>query len=265
MNLREKSAHYQRRGFSPSSATVNTLLEEALRILFASYPEAFVFFGGASLVLFYDSPRLSADLDLLVLLDSVPAPEQLIRALEAPLAESAALLGFPDLKVQTAIVGETHLKLAAASNQQILFTIDLSRISAVIRSAILEVPFVGESGTRVNARILSRDFLLFQKAESFLLRRNVKVRDVFDIKFLVEQGAKLDSNLRAHLSDGRASEILEDYSQIQAKISQVTTNRCRSELQPVLPPHVYHELAARDFESLRSVLRALFADWIKEE
>jgi hypothetical protein len=92
----------------------------------------------------------------------------------------------------------------------------------------------------------------------------VKVRDVFDIKFLVEQGAKLDENLRAHLLDGRASEILEDADQINARIAQVTTNRCKSELQPVLPPHIYQELATRDFEPLRAVLRALFNDWIEE-
>jgi hypothetical protein len=70
--------------------------------------------------------------------------------------------------------------------------------------------------------------------------------------------------LRAHLSDGRGSEILEDRSQIEARIAQVTTIRCKSELQPVLPPDVYQELAALDFEPLRAVLRELFAEWLEE-
>lgn len=264
MNLRDRATHYQRRGFRPQSATVNALLEEALQLLFTAYPDAFVFFGGASLVLFYESPRLSADLDLLVLLDLLPTPEQLIQVLEAPLAEAAALVRLPDVKVRAAIVGDTHLKLTVSSEQQVLFTIDLSRISAISRNAVIEVPVANSPELRVNARILSRDFLLFQKAESFLLRRNVKVRDVFDIKFLVEQGARLNDNLRAHLSDGRASEILEDSDQINARIAQVNTNRCKSELEPVLPPHIYQELATSNFEPLRAVLRVLFADWIEE-
>lgn len=263
MNIQGRVQHYVRGGFGSHSAAVNALLEEALGFLFGRYPAAFVFFGGASLVLFYESPRLSADLDLLVLLDRLPTPEELVETL-VPLSESATALGYSRLAVRAVLAGEGHLKLAVQEDQQVLFTIDLSRVTAVIQSAIVEAQIVHSRSEQVKAQILSRDFLLFQKAESFLLRRHVKVRDAFDIKFLMDQGAELTRNLRAHLSDGRASEILEDVDQINAKIALVSAARCRSELQPVLPVRIYQELEASGFEGLRVALRKLFQSWIEE-
>jgi predicted nucleotidyltransferase component of viral defense system len=65
MNIAERLARYEERGFSRENAAVNVLIEEALQVLFSSFPDTFVFFGGASLVLFYASPRHSGDLDLL--------------------------------------------------------------------------------------------------------------------------------------------------------------------------------------------------------
>ena len=73
MNTAERLDYYQNRGFSQETAATNLLLEEALQILFARFPDAFIFFGGASLVLFYGSSRHSGDLDLLVSSESRPS------------------------------------------------------------------------------------------------------------------------------------------------------------------------------------------------
>ena len=73
MNIAERLAKYEERGFGREIAAVNVLLEETLQILFASFPDSFVFFGGASLVLFYGSPRHSGDLDLLITDEFRPA------------------------------------------------------------------------------------------------------------------------------------------------------------------------------------------------
>ncbi len=265
MNIRDKVGLYQRRGFSRQRAAINALLEEALRILFAEYPGAFVFFGGASLVLFYEGLRHSGDLDLLLVIDTLPTPTDVIETLQASLEEPAALLGFANINVATVFSTTSHFKLAVKTGDELLFTIDATRISAVIHSELVEVSLPDHSGAIVKGKILSRDFLLFQKAESFLLRRNLKVRDAFDIKFLLDSGAKLSQNLRHHLTDGQASEFLEDPDRIQNRIAKVNAQRCAAELENYLPTVTYRELQDKDFEPLRAALRTLFAPWLEEE
>lgn len=65
MNLEERLAKYLERDFSLEQAQTLVLMEEAAIALFSALPEHFVQFGGATLVLFHNSPRLSKDLDLL--------------------------------------------------------------------------------------------------------------------------------------------------------------------------------------------------------
>ncbi len=264
MNIRDKLVIYQRRGFSRQKAAVNALLEEALRILFAEYPETFVFFGGASLVLFYESSRHSGDLDLLLIIDSLPATDAIIQRIRTPLQEPAQLLGFANVEVSMVFATTSHFKLAVRAGLELLFTIDVTRISAVIRSELVDVVLPGPNGEQVQGKILSRDFLLFQKAESFLLRRHLKVRDAFDIKFLLDSGAKLTDNLRSHLTDGQASECLENPECIHDRIAKVNAPRCAVELEDYLPEPIYRELADRDFEPLRAGLRNLFSPWLEE-
>lgn len=65
-------------------------MEESAVALFTSFPDHFILFGGATLVLFYESPRLSRDLDLLA--SSGPLPktadvQAVVRSRIQPLAE----------------------------------------------------------------------------------------------------------------------------------------------------------------------------------
>src|SRR5271157_1467157 len=99
MNIASRQARYEERGFSRDTAAINVLLEEALNILFSRFPDTFVFFGGASLVLFYGSPRHSGDLDLLTSADAPPSPDAVQKALESPLRADGAILGCPGLTV----------------------------------------------------------------------------------------------------------------------------------------------------------------------
>src|ERR1700694_939187 len=64
MNLAEQLEALQGRGFSAEQARVIVLIREAATILFRQWPESFILSGGANLVLFDDSVRHSADLDL---------------------------------------------------------------------------------------------------------------------------------------------------------------------------------------------------------
>ena len=91
----------------------------------------------------------------------------------------------------------------------------------------------------------SRDFLLLQKAECFLLRRIVKTRDAFDVRLLKDSGAVLDQNLKSGLTDTLMSwEVGSE--DIVKRIEQVDARRCTAELQPVLPQAVFETLAEKD-------------------
>src|SRR5260221_11655804 len=70
-------------------------MEEAAIALFSALPEHFVLFGGATLVLFHNSPRLSKDLDLLARVETLPTAEELEEALRARLDEVAGGFGSP--------------------------------------------------------------------------------------------------------------------------------------------------------------------------
>lgn len=107
----------------------------------------------------------------------------------------------------------------------------------------------------------SRDFLLLQKAECFLLRRIVKTRDAFDIRLLRDSGAVLDHNLKSGLADTLISWEIEA-EDILKRIKQVDVKRCTAELRPVLPPGIFEALARESFKPLRDVLYEHYADWL---
>jgi Nucleotidyl transferase AbiEii toxin, Type IV TA system len=261
MNIAERVEQYEKRGFARETAAVNVLLEEALQILLSSFPDTFIFFGGASLVLFYGSPRHSGDLDLLVSAENPPNTDELQRALEQPLRAAAETLGFSQLTIEPVrSIGE-FLKLAV-KGEQVLFTIDLTKISAVIRSELVSFPIPSDSKEHATVLVPSRGLQLLLKAEAFLKRPFLKTRDAFDIKLLCDSGASLDENLKAHLADGPVADRLEDPDFITERIRGVNSKNCRPELEPYLPQEVYDELEKADFESLRQALRELFADWL---
>jgi len=81
MNIEERLAKYLERAFNLEQAQILVLMEEAAIAICAAFTEHFVLFGGAALVLFHNSPRLSQDLDLLARLDSLPNAEELQNAL----------------------------------------------------------------------------------------------------------------------------------------------------------------------------------------
>ena len=262
MNIAERLAKYEQRGFSREIAAVSVLLEEALQILFSSFPDTFIFFGGASLVLFYGSPRHSGDLDLLISAETPPSADKLRSVLEQPLRAAAEALGFAAPTIEPARTTGEFLKLAVKAGTQVLFTIDLTRISAVIRGELVDFPIPSDSAERTTVPVASRNLQLLFKAEAFLRRPFLKARDAFDIKLLRDSGATLDNNLKAHLTDGPAAEKLEDAEFIAKRIDQVNSRSCKPELEPYLPKHVYEELERADFEPLREALRQLFSEWL---
>lgn len=259
MNIAARQAEYEKRAFSRETAAINVLLEETLSILFSRFPETFVFFGGASLVLFYDSPRHSGDLDLLTSADAAPGAAELEAALRNPLTEVAETLGFEELTIEPAREGGEFLKMAVRSAGRALFTIDITRMSAVVKSELVAFPVSSE---QVTVAVPSRNLQLLLKAEAFLTRSSLKARDAFDIKLLMDSGAALSADLEAHLADGPAADRLEDPEFIAERINRVDSRTCRPELQPYLPEDIYRELERDEFKSLRTALTELFSDWL---
>jgi hypothetical protein len=109
-------------------------------------------------------------------------------------------------------------------------------------------------------KFVSADLLLLQKAEAFLLRRFLKARDAYDIKYLLERGAALNGNLRDHLADLLLGDF--DEERISERISGVTDDLCRAELKGFLPKDKYEELEKTHFQSLRDGLSQLFGEWL---
>jgi hypothetical protein len=102
---------------------------------------------------------------------------------------------------------------------------------------------------------------LLQKAEAFVFRPGVKVRDAYDIRLLMNSGALLNTRLQSHLSDALAMREI-GRNELMARIDQVTPKLCRAQLSDVLPTGQYHALDIADFEPLVSALRKLFQTWL---
>jgi hypothetical protein len=101
MNLAVQIAVYVERGFADEQAEVITMMKVAAGTLFRDFPDSFLLFGGATLLLFHDSVRHSADLDLLPRGDDLPDPDDLRASLAAGLASAADALNLGPLQVET--------------------------------------------------------------------------------------------------------------------------------------------------------------------
>ena len=261
MNYGERLATYEDRGFRSDAAGVNVLIEAALQALFSRFREQFVFIGGASLVLFYGSQRHSADLDLWLASKQAPSDEEVIAVIQPGLTEAAQALRYGSLSVKTANQLGEVARFSVSSGENLLFTIDLTRIGAVIKSEVTSLPLAAFDDS-ISIQVPTRNLSLLFKVEAFLTRRKLKARDAFDIKLLVDSGAKLTDTLKIHLEDGPAADRIEDPDYISKRIQQVNASVCRPELEPVLPEDTYRELEGRDFQPLRDALTKLFSEWL---
>jgi hypothetical protein len=262
MNLEDRVRRYVERGFQKDAAEILVLIEESAIAIFTVFPNHFVLFGGATLVLFYESPRFSRDLDLFVSATKLPPSEEiqvLVRTSIQPIAET---FGLGRLEFRKYNESDDFVKHWVVANQKPLFSIDLTRIGGnVLQSQILKKTIT--SAREQTVLTPSADYLLFQKCEAFLDRRHVKVRDTFDMHLLLAQGASLTKNLQAHLEDFILMKEI-DGEFIETRIASIDPKLCTVELRPVLPPPLFEELAQKQFEPIRQSLRTLFSQWLEE-
>lgn len=236
------------------------MIEETGIAIFSAFPDHFVLFGGAALLLFYESPRFSRDLDLLASPRTLPLLgeiETVVRKEVQPIAET---LGLGQLDFRKHNESEDFVKCWVLANEKPLFSIDLTRIGG----SALESHIVKQTITGTKERTVltpTADYLLLQKCEVFLDRRRVKARDAFDIHLLVGRGASLKNNLKAHLEDFVLLKEL-DNEFIEARIQSIEIKLCTAELRSVLPPALFEEFANQQFKPIRDSLRTLFSEWV---
>lgn len=259
INLQARIDKYRERDFQQSDAEILILIEETAVALFTSFPGHFILFGGATLVLFYGSPRLSRDLDLL---PSGPLPktedvQAVVRSRIQPLVE---ILGLGQLEFKEEIAKPDFAKYWVLANQRNLFSIDLTRIGGNVLETQIIKKTIGDN-PKTSVLTPKANYLLFQKCETFLSRRKVKARDAFDIHLLLSRKAQLDSTLRAHLEDFILMNEL-DRESITARIKAVDPKLCTVELRPVLPPTLFEQLEKKGFEPIGLSLRKVFSDWL---
>jgi|SRR5487761_96685 len=262
MNLARQIAKYEEKGFSREKAEINALMENAIFAIFRDFPDAFLLFGGATLVLFHESVRQSADLDLLARGTSLPTRDEIIDTLKRELLPIAQILRLGDLQFDTAGPDSQQGRIFVASTSgQRLFRVDLTKFGPAIESEIEAHQVEAQSGESVVIKSATKELLLLQKAEAFLLRRIVKARDAYDIYVLLEKGTALSSNLQAYLADAiRANEI--DATAISDRLALIDIDRCSFELSSILPQEVYLPLEEDKFGRLRDAVAKLFEEWL---
>jgi Nucleotidyl transferase AbiEii toxin, Type IV TA system len=262
MNLQARVDKYRERGFQELEAEILILMEESAVAIFTSFPDHFILFGGATLVLFYQSPRLSRDLDLLASSEPLPKIEDVQAVVRCRIQPLAEIFGLGQLDFRQDIANPDFVKQWVLANQKPLFSIDLTRIGgSVLETQIVKQTIAGTPEKTV--RTPNANYLLFQKCETFLGRRHVKTRDAFDIRLLLSHQAQLDNTLRPRLEDLIAMKEL-DRESMEARIEAVTAKLCTVELRPVLPLPLFEQLEKEGFEAIRQSLRTVFSGWLTE-
>lgn len=263
MNLEDRVRRYTERGFQRVEAQILVLIEESAVAIFTSFPENFVLFGGAALVLFHDSPRLSRDSDLLTTPAALPTADEIQTVVRSGIQPLADVFGLGQFEFRNHAATSGFAKYWVLANGQPLFSIDLTGIAgSVLKTHIVKQSIASESENTVLSP--TADYLLLQKCETFLNRRYLKARDAFDIHLLARRGAHLDKNLHAHLEDfATMREIDGEFT--EDRIARTDNKSCTVELRPVLPASIFDELAEHEFEPIRKSLRAVFSYWLGKE
>jgi Nucleotidyl transferase AbiEii toxin, Type IV TA system len=262
MDIAKQIAKYESKGFNREQAEVNTLMESAAFIIFRDFPDAFLLFGGATLVLYHGSLRHSADLDLLSRGPESPTQGEVITSLERELVSVARLMELGEIRFETDnSAGREGRILVTTSTSQRLFSIELTRMGSAIASEIEAHEVEGDQSLSAAIKSATKELLLLQKAESFLVRRNVKARDAYDIHYLGQIGAKLTSTLQAHLEDALVGNEI-DSDVISDRIKKVTPKLCELELKNYLPADVYSSFERVEFDPLRDALKELYREWL---
>jgi hypothetical protein len=214
-------------------------------------------------LLFHDSLRHSADLELLGRAEERPTAADLCASLATGLASAAEALELGPLRVEAS--GD-HV-LVKKRDSSLLFKVDITRLGSVLESEVEEHAVEIDEDNVATVKAASRDFLLLQKAECFLLAANHESAWCLwhlSVERLRQVGVVLNEHLENHLHDTLMNRELEA-EDISRRIAQVDEKRCLSDLRSLLPPELFDALAREQFRPLRNALHELYRRWFEDE
>lgn len=232
--------------------TASLIAKEVLVILFRALPGRFVLVGGGALHWIYHSPRLSVDLDL----KPLPPEKGLLPQIEAVLKKR-----LPAVAAQWGIA----LRCENLPNEQAVRLLAEGR--PVLRIELVSLVPVGgkekhllQSDSLQSEIIVTPDIhqLLFAKAAAFLKRSHLKGRDVFDLWFLQERGAQLDSQAFQEWLKWEEK----DASDIRARLEQATPARLRADVARFLPDSMQRSLEEDSYKTLIDAAERLFKPFL---
>ena len=186
----------------------STIIAEraVLAYVFRRYPDHFVWTGGSVLQLLHQSPRSSLDLDLVPLLPLTGrdlSGSDLLTVVGEALQVLAPLM---NLRFETRIEEERpdFLRIRVEGAEPGLgFTLDVTSMPG--RAASTEVILLDSVLGAASVVVSSPGSQLAQKWRALFLRRFAKPGDLFDVWFLLNQGAALFPNEQTALRDELAA------------------------------------------------------------
>lgn len=222
------------------------LAREALGVLFRLHPDRFVLIGGGALRFVHGSPRASADLDL----HAAPPPAKaelkaLAAELEAGLAPLAARLG----SALAAAPGDDSITLSLDGRPLVRLDFTAFACPAKVERRLVRTGAPGYEALAVPVL----DELLFAKAQALLSRPHPKGRDLFDLWFLKERGARLDEAAFKAWLDWEEL----DAAAVAARLEAFTPKRLAGDLDRYLPPELRRSLAETGYADLTAAAAEL--------
>jgi predicted nucleotidyltransferase component of viral defense system len=118
MNLADRLRIYLDRGLQVDEAAILLLIEDAGIAIFSTFPDQFVLFGGAALLLFHQSPRFSRDLDLLASAKGLPPFDDLVTAVRKQIQPVAESLGLGQLTFRKYNESDYFIKCWVLANEK---------------------------------------------------------------------------------------------------------------------------------------------------
>ena len=259
MNLAAQIAAYTDKGFTGEQAEVIVLMRVASGVLFREVPRILLAIRRRSVADFSRQPSSLRRLGL-----AREGGKATNSSGSLCLAHHRAHLGRGGPRPRPASSGGFRRPCSSQeARQSLLFKVDITRLGSVLESEVEEHAVEIDEENVATVKAASRDFILLQKAECFLLRRIMKVRDAFDVYRLRQVGVVLNEQLENHLHDTLMNHEIEA-EDISRRTAQVDEKHCLNELRSLLPPTAFDALAREQFHPLRDALHELYRRWLED-
>lgn len=209
--------------------------------------------GGGAVHHVFGSPRYSADLDFAQQLDL--DEERLRTALQAAAAEAGKAWGACTLEAATS-KGRLHRhKLRVPLDSGTSHVLAIERYQVAVHQPETRPVLGGTGAVRVESAAEIVADKLVAAIDRFAVRGMMKLRDVFDVAFLLKVGRPGRDLLLAKLGDYDHPKDLTPLSRLGALLDEVAAERLRGELRDVLP-----RLYLDGFDPMRAIreVKALY-------